>query len=513
MSDYILAYDLGTSGCKATVYDVEGICIKKNFVSYDTFYPLTKYHEQRPMDWWEAFINSTRSILEENPQFRKTIAAISISGHSLGAVPISKKGELLLNMTPIWSDTRADKQAKDFFKKIDEDEWYIATGNGFARECYPVFKILWYKDNYPEIFNKIDKIIGTKDFINYKLTGEIFTDYSYASGYGVYDLLNWKYSEKFIEASGLKSKIFPPIMSSTGLVGTLNDEASDILGLSKKVRVYCGGVDNSCMALGARNIGEGRLYTNIGSSGWIAVSSCKPIIDLNTRPFVFTHVIPQMYTSSFGIFSAGNSLKWIKENMCAGIANNEALEKTDLFKLMDDLAEKSPVGSKNLIFNPSLGGGSKAQPSPNIRGAYIGLDLGHNINDLIRSSMEGIALDLKIMLEKLEGICELSNEVLVVGGGSKSKLWRQIFADVYDKKIIKTNVGQEAAALGAAAVAAVGMGFWKDFNKIDKIHKVEYICEPETDNVKKYQKLLKVFKIAREYISSIGDMTLKELTG
>lgn len=513
MSDYILAYDLGTSGCKATIYDTGGNCVKKYFESYETFYPLSRYHEQRPLDWWDAFIKSTKGILEGKPDLRKDITAIVISGHSLGAVPISKNGELLLDLTPIWSDTRADKQAEKFFKIINEDEWYITTGNSFARECYPVFKILWYKDNYPEVFDRIDKIIGTKDFINYKLTGEIFTDYSYASGYGVYDLLNWKYSEKFIEASGLNSKIFPPILSSTELVGALNSEAAMVLGLNKNVRVYCGGVDNSCMALGARNIAEGRLYTNIGSSGWIAVSSGKPIIDLNTRPFVFTHVMPAMYTSSFGIFSAGNSLEWVKENICTGIAENATQGKTDLFKLMDDLAEKSPAGSKNLIFNPSLGGGSKAQPSPNIRGAYIGLDLGHNVNDLIRSSMEGIALDLKIMLEKLEGLCQLNDEVLVVGGGSKSKLWRQIFADVYNKKIIKTNVGQEAAALGAAAVAAVGMGAWTDFSKIDKIHQVEFICEPENENVEKYQKLLKVFKVAREFISSIGDMTIKEVSG
>ena len=513
MSDYILAYDLGTSGCKATIYDTEGSCVKKYFESYETFYPLSKYHEQRPLDWWDTFIKSTKGILEGKPDLRKDIAAIAISGHSLGAVPISKKGELLLDLTPIWSDTRADKQAEKFFKIINEDDWYKTTGNSFARECYPVFKILWYKDNYPEVFDRIDKIVGTKDFINYKLTGEIFTDYSYASGYGVYDLLNWKYSEKFIEASGLNSKIFPTILPSTGLVGALNNEVAMVLGLNKNIRVYCGGVDNSCMALGARNIAEGRLYTNIGSSGWIAVSSSKPIIDLNTRPFVFTHVMPAMYTSSFGIFSAGNSLKWVKENICTGIDKNATQDKNDLFKLMDDLAEKSPVGSKNLIFNPSLGGGSKAQPSPNIRGAYIGLDLGHNVNDLIRSSMEGIALDLKIMLEKLEGLCQLNDEVLVVGGGSKSKLWRQIFADVYNKKIIKTNVGQEAVALGAAAVAAVGMGAWSDFSKIDKIHKVEFICEPEKENVEKYQKLLKIFKAARGYISSVGDMIIKEVSG
>jgi xylulokinase len=511
MSDYILAYDLGTSGCKATIYDTEGICVKKYFESYETFYPLSKYHEQRPLDWWDAFIKSTRGILEGNPGLEKGITSIAISGHSLGAVPIDKKGELLLDITPIWSDTRADRQAERFFKIINEDEWYKTTGNSFARECYPVFKILWYKDNYPEVFDKIDKIIGTKDFINYKLTGEIFTDYSYASGYGVYDLLNWKYSEKFIEASGLNCRIFPDILPSTGLVGTLNDASAIALGLSKNVRVYCGGVDNSCMALGARNIAEGRLYTNIGSSGWIAVSSGKPVIDLKTRPFVFTHVMPSMFTSSFGIFSAGNSLNWIKENICTGISENPASKNTDLFKLMDDFAEKSPVGSKNLIFNPSLGGGSKAQPSPNIRGAYIGLDLGHNVNDLIRASMEGIALDLKIMLEKLEGLCELNDEVLVVGGGSKSKLWRQIFSDVYNKKIIKTNVGQEAAALGAAAVAAVGMGAWTDFSKIDKIHIAESICEPVKENVKEYQKLLEVFKAAREYISIIGDRIVKEI--
>lgn len=506
MSRYIVAHDLGTGGNKATIYNEDGNCIANAFESYNTYYSSLGYHEQRPLDWWNAVIKSTRKIISKSKINKKKIEAISLSGHSLGTVPVGKDGELLLDKTPIWSDTRAKKQAESFFNNINELEWYKKTGNGFTRECYTVFKILWYKDNLPELFKRIYKIIGTKDFINFKLTGNIYTDFSYASGSGVYNLIDWDYSPELMKDAKLSFEIFPEIIPSTNLVGQLNKDASQILGLDQNVKVFCGGVDNSCMALGAKNISEGRLYTNLGSSAWIAISSSKPIIDETMKPFIFAHVIPGMYISSFGTFSAGSSFKWIKENLCGNILKNIKTYDRNPYEIMIDYAKKSGVGSNNLIFNPSLAGGSKAQPSPNIRGALIGLDLSHSLSDIIRASMEGIAMDLKILLNKMSSLCNLPDEVLLVGGGSKSKLWRQIFADIYNKKIIKTNVDQNAAALGAAGVAAIGLGIWKDFKRIDKIHIVKDITTPMEKNVKYYKKLLNIYKYARESQAKIGDM-------
>ena len=494
MRKYVIAYDLGTGGNKASLYDENGVCIKNIFVPYNTIYPDVGWHEQRPMDWWNAVVESTHRLLSSSAIDRNRIECLAISGHSLGVVPVDKGGNLLRECTPIWSDTRAKKQAIRF---------YCTTGNGFSRECYSIFKMMWYHDNEPELFSQTHKVIGTKDFINLKLTGRIATDYSYASGSGVYDLLNGCYSPELIKASGIPPDLLPEIVPSTRIIGNVTKQASEITGLSQNVQVACGGVDNSCMALGAKNIEDGRVYTSIGSSAWIAVSANSPIIDTATKPFTFTHVIPDMYVSSFGVFSAGNSFKWMKDTLFGNATNKRGPISYDE---LVSLAERSPVGSKKLIFNPSLAGGSAAHPSSNVRGAYVGLDLSHTINDVVRSTMEGVTYELRMVLDILRGLCSLSDDMLLVGGGSKSRAWRQIFADIFNTNIIKTNIGQDAGSLGAAAVAAIGIGLWKSFEKIDSIHQVEDISRPIKDNVIKYNKLLEAYRYSWEFLSKYGDM-------
>ena len=505
-SKYIIAYDLGTGGNKASLYDITGRCLAENFVSYPTQYPATGWHEQRPEDWWNAVVESTNRLFKDAPIKRDEISCCGISGHSLGVVPLDRDGKLLRMATPIWSDSRPLSQSKQFFEKIDENEWYLMTGNGFPPPLYSIFKMMWYRDNESEMFKKIHKIIGTKDFINYKLTGNMVTDFSYASGCGVYDLVNWKYSDSLISASGLPREIFPDIVPSTEVIGKLTAEASEALNLPSHIKVVAGGVDNSCMALGARSFKEGRAYNALGSSSWIAVSSGKPLLDAHTRPYVFTHVIPDYFVSATSIFSSGSSFRWLRDQLCQAIVSEAEMNNVDAYELMTAEAEKSPIGSNSIIFNPSLAGGNLLDESPNIRGAFMGLDLGHTRADLIRSVMEGVAFGLRVALDELKRLTSIADEMTVVGGSSQSRLWRQIFADVYQMNIVKTNVDQQAAALGAAALAAVGTGLWSDFNIIDEIHAIEDITEPVLENSAAYARLLPIYKKASQMHAEIGDM-------
>ncbi len=509
MGNYIISYDLGTGGVKAAIYDEEGLCKAKCFTAYKTFYSGKRIHEQRPTDWWDAVIKSTKNLFGLSKICKNEIICLSISGHSLGVVPLDGNGDLLLKKVPIWSDTRATKQTEIFFKKIKYNNWYKTTGNGFSKECYPVFKIQWYKENYPDIFNKIDKILGTKDYINFMLTGKIYTDYSYASGTGIYDLLGWKYSDNLIEISELPEYFFPDIVPSAEVIGYISKEASTLLGLHDKVKVVCGGVDNSCMALGAGNIREGRAYTSLGSSAWVAVSSEKPIIDYEIKPFTFTHVIPKMFTSSFGVFSAGSSLKWVRDNFCRSI-NPGNFNEVISYEAMDTLAGKSNAGANKLIFNPSLAGGSMAHLNTNIRGGFIGLDLSHELKDIIRATMEGVVMDLRMFLEKLNNMCPISRKMVIVGGGTKSKLWNQIFADIYNMPIVRLDIGQDAAALGAAALGAVGLGMWCDYSIIDNKLKESNTYNPNVSHIKKYNKIFRIYKEVYMRLSELGDMLEQE---
>lgn len=505
MGNRIISYDLGTGGNKASLYDFGGNCLAAVFVAYNTFYPHVGWHEQRPQDWWNAVVESTRKLLEKTGEDKENIECLAISGHSLGAVPVDKDGHLLREATPIWSDIRACREVDEFFGRVDREQWYLTTGNGFPAACYTIFKIMWYKNNEPGMLDRVYKILGTKDYINYKLTGVMKTDYSYASGWGVYDLKNWAYRKDFIEASGVPADIFPEIVPSTQILGGISRDAAEILGLSPGTKVVCGGVDNSCMALGAKNIKDGRVYTSLGSSAWIAVSSGQPVLDLNAKPYVFAHVIPGMFTSAVSIFSAGTSFTWLRDNICRDLIEKAKEENTDAYVLMDKLAEEVPIGSNRLLFNPSLAGGTSQDASVHIRGAYMGIDLKHGRGELVRSAMEGIAMNLRLRLDVLKKYCNLEEEMLLVGGGSKSALYRRIFADVYNMTIIKSNIDQDAGALGAAAVAAVGCGIWKDFGRIDEIHKISETVRPVTEYNQKYENLLPVFEYAAGCEAEISD--------
>ncbi len=496
MLDKILAYDLGTGGNKASLYDAEGRCLASVFAPYETEYPQTGWHEQRPAAWWDSVVLSTRQLLTTGMTDPRSIVCLAISGHSLGCVPLGADGRLLREAVPIWSDKRPVAQAAGFFRRIDEARWYRLTGNGFPPPHYTIFKILWFRDHEPEMFRAIHKIVGTKDYINYRLTGRMATDYSYASGSGVYDLLTWDYCDELLAAAELPRSLLPEIVPSQQILGQLTPVAAGELGLPREVKVACGGVDNSCMALGARNVAEGRVYASLGSSSWIAVSSSQPLLDELAKPYVFTHVVPGMFTSAVAIFSSGTSLKWVRNHLCANLVEEARVQDKDAYDVMTALAGQSPVGARGLLFNPSLAGGSSLDASANIRGALLGLDLRHTQADVIRATLEGIALNLRLVLDELRRLGPVSNEMMVVGGGSRSKLWRQIFADVWEIDILKTNIGQEAGSLGAAAVAAVAAGLWDDFSHIDRVHELQDRAVPCPEHVRIYRQLLPIFRQA-----------------
>ncbi len=495
--EYILSCDLGTGATKASLITADGVSAASALFPCETYYPKQNFREQKPEEWWSIVVSSVKRLLESTDINRNSIAAIAVSGHSLGVVPMSTSGKLLIDSVPIWSDARAGFQAEEFFKQADEKSWYMKTGNGFPASLYSAFKILWYRDNMPELYQKADKFIGTKDYINYKMTGVMATDYSYASGSGVYDLEGWKYDDGLLDATGIDKNKMPEILASTDVLGTLTSEAAEALGLSVDVKVVCGGVDNACMAAGAGCVEEGNAYTSLGTSAWIAVSSKRPIVDNEKRPYVFTHLVPGMFVSATAIFSAGNSYRWLRDTLCRNLSG---------YGEMDELAATSTIGSNKLIFNPSLAGGSNLDKSVNIRGTFAGLDLSHTQSDIIRATLEGITLNLRAAMDVLANYVELNDGMLLVGGGGKSPFWRQLFADIYNKNINESRVGEDAGSLGAAAAAAVGSGLWKDFSPLLKINETISCISPDADHSAEYEYVLDVFKKVAEKQSEIGEL-------
>jgi xylulokinase len=495
MVDCVIACDLGTGGNKAALFRSDGVCVAETVVTYPTFYPAPGYHEQRPTDWWQAVVESVRALLARTSSDPHDVAAIVLSGQSLGCIPLDADGALLAETTPIWSDGRAETEAADFSSRFDGATWYTRTGNGFPMPLYSVFKAMWLRRHAPEAFARTRHIVGSKDYINFRLTGRIATDPSYASGSGVYDLLGGSYSPELIAASGLDPELFPPIVPSTEALGALTERAAQELGLPRSVRVIAGGVDNSCMALGARGLDDGSLYASLGSSSWLTVIAHAPLLDERVRPFVFAHVLPGMFVSATSIFSSGTSFDWVREVLVRDavreIGGGEITPEAGL-----KLAAGSPIGARGLLFVPTLGGGTHFEGGPAVRGALLGLDLRHTAADVMRATLEGIALALRAALDELRGMMKLREEMIVVGGGAKSAMWRQLVADVYDTTILKTPVDRQAAALGAAALGFVGIGAWPDCEPLRALHEPAQRLTPDPARARTYARLLPLFRQA-----------------
>ena len=507
---YIIAYDLGTGGIKTSLFNEQGESISSCFASCETYYPAPDFREQRPEDWWQILCRTTRELLSSTAIDANDIVAAACSGHSLGVVPMDSQGKLLLDSVPIWSDARALEEAKAVLPSAEEiDRWYLMTGNGFPAGLYAAFKILWYQKHMPEIYKQAATFIGTKDYLNYRLTGVLCSDHSYATGSGVYDLIHCGYDAKTIHAFGLREGDFPPLKESSELIGTILPGVARELGLPEHCAVAAGGVDNACMAAGSGCVQEGMGYTNLGTSAWIAVVGTKPVLETSTKPYVFGAVQKGMYVSAQSIFSAGNTHRWVRNQICGDLLEAERNGGENSYNAMDRLARTSPPGANGLVMTPTMAGGNLLDRSVRARATIAGLDLKHTRSDIIRASMEGICLGLKLALTDLEAKVPLNDNMLIVGGGAKSEFWKTLFADIYEKNINSSCVGENAGSIGAMACAAVGIGIWKDYSPLLEINRPIDRIVPNPDHVAFYRKLLQIYQKVADFQSDLAEERYK----
>lgn len=494
MTNYILAHDSGTGGNKAVIYDEQGNTIDSVFEEYEAIHPKTNWAEQRVQDWWDVFRSTTRQVMEKSGINPKDIAAIGISGQQCACAPMTKDGELLSETSMIWYDSRSADQAKRYLENYGETEWYRATGGGLRPDTYSGPKIAWIKENQPEIYEKADVFIGTKDYLKYRMTGTITAEYAEATGTGVMDIHKWAYSEELARACGIDIRKLPPLHRSIDVIGKVTKEAADELLLTEGIPVVSGSGDVSATGAGSGSVAEGRIYNYIGTSSWIAVSSEKPMLEDEIRPYIFNHCVPGQYVSNVSIYCAGNAYRWYRDT----IAETEKEKATEMgidpYDLIGDMAEEIKPGADGLLFFPSMMGGSTVTRNPNTAGAFVGLRIGHTRATLARAVLEGISFDLKMVLNLFEKMVGNFSDLRLTGGGSKGKLWRQILANIYNKNILVPSVTQETAALGAALCAGVGVGLWDSFLKVDEISTIQSETPPQLDQVEKYAELAELYQ-------------------
>ncbi|MFW6022548.1 MAG: xylulokinase [Bacillota bacterium] len=481
---YLLGLDIGTSGVKGLLLSVEGDIKITRTENYPLSTPQSGWAEQNPEDWWEATQECIKSIIADSGVKASEISGISFSGQMHSSVFLDENMEVI-RPAILWSDTRTTKQCEEIYDKSGGLENLIEYVSNPALEGFTAPKILWLRENEPENFSKVKMVLLPKDYIRYKLTGEIHMDVSDGAGTLMMDVEEKEWSEELLDKLELSSDILPPLVDSITITGKITGDVADQTGLEKGTPVVAGGADNSCGAIGSGIIKEGRVMVSIGTSGVVVAFSRKPAADSKGRLHLFNHSRPDSWYMMGVMLSAGMSFSWMKESLFDG--------KLDYDKL-NELAEEVEAGSEGLIFLPYLYGERTPHADANARGVFFGISGKHQQKHFVRSVMEGVAYGLKDSLELIKEQGVKIDQIRAIGGGAKSAVWQQILADIFGQDISLLNV-EEGPAFGAALIAGVGVGQYDSFEEAEEgIIKVVKTISPDKENMKKYNDYYPVFK-------------------
>lgn len=491
--NYVLAYDLGTTGNKAIIMDGDCQLVASAFAPYQTFFPFTKAVEQDPADWWGSVRETTQQVLQQGIDSH-AIRGIVFSGQMMGCVPVNSEAEPL-GRGIIWADMRGRQQAETLLSEMGSQALYEILGNRVTAS-YSAAKMMWIRDYESDRFRRVYKFLQPKDFLIARMTGRFVTDFSDACGTNLFDIERREWSTMILEAAEIPQGVLPDLAASTDIVGKLSHSAASELGLRDGIPIVIGGGDGACAAAGAGAIAASQTYQYLGSSSWLGTVSSHPLLDSEARIFNWTHVVPGLYAPTGTMQAAGASFQWFKTTL--GVKPEGGKRA---YEIMDDMAAASTGPENGLIFLPYLLGERSPVWNDNARGAFIGLHMSHRPGDLVRAVMEGIALNMKGILDALTTQVSVK-QLRFIGGGAKSRLWAQIFSDVYGYPLKVPNTLDEATAMGAALTGGVGVGLFSSFDVIQQVFQNERCVTPNADRHDAYLRLQSTYQEA--YRSLIG---------
>jgi len=504
MKHYILAHDLGTTGNKATLYDQEGALVGSAFSGYGTAYAHTGWAEQNPEDWWQAICASTKALLSQAKIAPGEVAAISFSGQMMGAVPLDRQARPLRNAI-IWADQRSVKQEQWLAGRIDPADVYRITGHRLSAS-YSLCKILWIRDHQPDIYRATHKFVHAKDAIVARLTGHFVTEPTDASGMNLFDLEAWDWSGRIIDAADLDASKLPELRRSVDVVGEVLPEVAEEVGVPAGTPVVIGGGDGMCAAAGAGVIREGAAYNYVGSSSWIALATPQPIYDPDFRTFTWAHLIPGMYSPCGTMQMAGGSYQWTRDQLCP--LEQQAAQALSIspYELMNLNAAQSPPGANGLVFLPYLLGERSPRWNTRARGAFIGLTVRHTHADMVRAVLEGITMNLRVILEALTSQGTTIEAMRVIGGGARGRFWNQMMADIYGLPVHRLAILEEATSMGAALAGGIGVGLYRDFTMSETMNAIAQTVEPDPVAQAAYSKMYPIFEAAYNALVPVYDL-------
>lgn len=477
-----LGIDVGTGGSRAVVIDENGKILASATVEHEPFAsPQIGWAEQQPEDWWRAVSAAIRVVLQTVKA--EEIGAVSFSGQMHGSVFLDENDNVLYPAL-LWCDQRTEKQCADITEKIGRERLIELVSNP-AITGFTLPKLLWLRENAPQIWEKVRTVLLPKDYVRLKLSGDKASDVADSSGTLLFDVQNRRWSDEMLSVFEIDKSLMPHVYESIEVTGKVSAAGASETGLREGTLVVAGAGDNAAGAIGMGIVKAGTVSATIGTSGVIFAVTDAPKIDLKGRIHTLCHAIPGRWHNTGVTQGAGLSLKWFRENFGEGKSYDDLVDE----------AAKIAAGSDGAIWLPYLMGERTPHLDAKARAAFVGLTASHTKAHLTRAVLEGVAFSLRDSFEIFKELGAEISSIRLGGGGAKSPLWRQIQADVYGQAV-ETIEADEGAAFGAAILAGVGAGTWSTVDEAcEKTIRVAEKIEPEADSVEKLNRSYEAYKL------------------
>jgi xylulokinase len=489
---YLIGIDVGTTGAKALLIDEKGRVAARSTREYVMHTPRPLWAEQDPADWWNATVQAIRDLLDASRVKPAEIAALGLSGQMHGSVFLDPENKVI-RPAILWCDQRTEQQCEWINEKAGRD---VVVGE----TCNPVLtgftapKIIWLRQNEPENYARVRKVLLPKDYIRFLLTGEFATEVSDASGTSLLNVSRRAWSEKLLEAIEMPRDFLPPVFESQEVSSHISAEAARLTGLRQGTPVVGGAGDQAGGAVGNGIVRPGVISVTTGTSGVVFASMDRPEMDPGLRLHTFCHAVPGKWHVMGVMLSAGGSLRWFRDAVASEERSVASRLGLDPYELLTSEAEAIPAGSEGLVFLPYLTGERTPHADPAARGVFFGLTLVHGRAHMARSILEGVAFGLRDSLEIMRQMELPIHQVRASGGGARSRLWRQIQSDVDNCELVTINV-DEGPAFGVALLAAVGAGIYPTVESAcDATITLVDKTSPDAGRARGYEKLYGVYR-------------------
>ena len=483
---YLLGIDFGGGASKAALLGTDGVIAADHTVEYPTFYPAQGYAEQNPSDWYEAVKSNISALLQMSGISASDILAVCLDAATHTAVLMDKDFHVL-RPAIYWTDSRSIHECA--YLKEKHQELILRTALHTADTIWTLPQLMWVRDHEPAVWEKTKKILFAKDYIRYLLTGEYCTDYIEAEGSMLFDYHTMAWSAELCGILGFDPGRLPLVIKPADIAGRITKKAAEETGLREGTKVICGTTDTAMEVFASGAVKRGQMTVKLATAGRICVVADRAYPDRNLVNY--SHVAEGLWYPGTATKSCAASYRWYRDTFGGEYGE------------LDREAEKIPVGCEGLIFSPYLNGELTPYADPKLCGSFTGVRAGHGKAHFSRAVLEGVALSLLDCKKTLERIgIPHEAEATIIGGGSGSRLWRQIVADALGISLRQT--GNSDSSLGSAMLAGVAAGVFGGFESaVEKCRKVVSMTVPVRDNTKRYAEIFEVYKEIHDALAPI----------